>query len=1377
MDPETSTSADKAIGLKSFQVLKKQSDWHGWSVAMQKLFVLNDVYDEMEGVFPEELDDAKDETTDKPEVLSTTIVYSQRRDPRMKRLIKAASLIETNLGPNVLVVIQGINDPHKAWRALETWCIGSGPVQYTNLLDRLATMKSTGFKSTQEYCTEFDSVRRDLIGHGRRVPEMEYTNSFIRGAANQFPAWADRWRGMLRMRLSTITLDAVMGDLMDEAAQKAPVKTEEFSNFADNHKGKKKGRRPARRYKAGECPHKGHSADDCWADHPEKKPDWAKAKDKNREGQKAAEDDSSSTGSDAPEANLVEYSFMTEEGSSTSAWLADSGSTCHIANNEVEFENLERGGSYPPIRTGGGMVYPEGQGRVRKVVSSGKGWKVLTLHGVYFCPGFSKNILSLQKVYANGAYLQGLKLHTPNGDHIADLSENFFLKTREGTEESHAATTTTKAADIDITLWHSRLGHIGEAAIRRTAKVTKGIEAEAVVHEPLICEPCDLGRSLRYTPRPGRPIPSSAGEEWHLDSVQVGYPDGQGEMWAIIFTVGKFGFRKTATFSEKREGPVAVLAFLRQAARQWKVEVKRLQVDGGSELVGANLGELKAYFETQGIEVVESAPYTPEQNGVAERSNRLIIEKARVWMIACQAPTFLWPWFWQTAVDYTNFTTNNKTTTVGKTPYEAFMDENDPGKPHTVDLTNLRTPGCKVYVNIPTQRRVKSAKFAPTAEEGILVGWKGRTTYQVYVPSRPGHLHQQVIKTGSLVFHENVGSRVVHSEVDHASEEEPIADSITVKPRIVRTLPPNSRRRPQLLETLFLECCHLSEMADIDPTTLTEALSRPNGKEWKESTFGEFRNILANRVFEAVPRASTNQKPLTARLVFKSKLDSEGQVDKLKVRLVARGFEQRQGVDFEETFASVAKANTWRILLALGATYDWDIQQIDVVSAFLNGELEEEVYMEIPEGMALFFNENPEENTIGFDATKKQILRVLRALYGLKQAPRQWQKALKHALDSLGFVQLRSDNAVFVHHHEKLIICTYVDDFLIMGPETSAVRQFKENFGKIFKIKDLGDVAYFLGVRILRDRPSRRITLMQDAFANRILEAKHLENVKPAKTPLAQGSLVHAVPREDVASKAERLAYASTGGSLMYLMTNTRPDYGFALSVTSRYSHNPSAANLTLVQHCLRYLRGTVNYGLILGGKHEFPEPLWEREDFKMDGDHTGSKLSVNVWTDSDWKGDKATGKSTHAYVVQLGTSEGNIVSWRSKRTSRVMLSSTEAEYYALGKGAQQALWMRGLFTELRIPTILTLKGDNQGSIKLSKNPEFHQRTGHIPLEEHFLRDEIEAGRLKIDWVPTEEQLADGLTKILPSNAHTEMVRRLGMEDVLAQGVRFQHPL
>ncbi|MDB5911072.1 MAG: hypothetical protein JWP34_5189 [Massilia sp.] len=1360
-------------GLRQSELLKKPGDWHRWKTSMIQEFAERGVYAVMREalevkpiteVSAKQTSSATPARVPKAQEVSTLIEYEKvDTDPRMKKLLAASRIINRSVATPILPLLQGIHDPHKAWKTLESWAIGSGPVQFTNLITKYASINSQAYASAQEYCVAFDNLRLDLTAYGRKVEDVEYITTFVNGAAGQYPAWAERMRGSLRSRHSLVqfTLESVMEDLRDEAVLKKAPKSVEFNNYVDNKgktqgksQGKKKYRGP--RYKPGECPHQGHSPEKCYSDHPELRP-WVKnAQNQAKDGSKEPKTKETKQN----EANMVEYSFMTGIGGLPRIWLGDSGSSCHIATNEDDFTSLDRSGPFLPIRTGGGLVYPDGQGTVSKVVKAGKDWKKLTLNGVYYCPGFSKNILSLQKAYYSGCLLKGLKLFAADGNPIASFDSNFILETRDRVEECYS----TETADLDLALWHARLGHVGKSAIKNTAKATKGIRtSENISSEPLICEPCELGRSLRYTPKPGRPLPAHAGEEWHLDSVQIGYPGGQGEMWAILFTEAKYGYRKTATFNSKGEGSSAVLSFLRNAARQWTIPVKRIQVDGGWELVGPTEGPLKQYFDLQGIEIVESAPYTPEQNGIAERANRLIIEKARTWMIACKAPYLLWPYFWETAVDCTNFVVNNKTASIEKTPFEAFLDENEPGKPHSVDLSNLRIPGCKVFVNIAKERRVNSHKFDPVAEEGILLGWKGKTTYQVYVPSRPGHLAQQIFLTTSLVFHEVVGSRIVTTENDDP-EGDTVADSITVRPQVLRTLPPNAIRKPRLLEALIAECHHISELEQVEPTSLDEALSGPSQKGWEDALFDEFRNMLNNGVFQAVQRAEARQKPLTARLVLKQKLDSNGKVDKLKVRLVARGFEQKEGVDFDQTFASVAKASTWRILLSIAASYDWEIHQIDVVSAFLNGDLDEEVYMEVPEGMRLFFDRFPKENSIKFDSGSNQVLRVLRSLYGLKQAPRQWARSLKKALKGLNFVQSRADEAIFINYAQRLIVCTYVDDFLVLSPSTKQIRQFKAGFGKVFKIKDLGEVNYFLGIKIIRDRAARTITLSQAAFAQRILEAKRLTNIKPAKTPLAQGSLVHACPREGTATRAERLAYASTTGSLMYLMTQTRVDYAFPLSVVSRYSHNPSDQNFLLTDHCTRYLCGTWDLALVLGGINDFPQPEWDNTTFNIDHATTGTKrLPVNIWTDSDWKGDKFTGKSTHSYVVQLGDVK-NIVSWRSKRTGRVMLSSTEAEYYALGKGAQFGLWMKGLFTELRIPSVYTLKGDNQGSIKLSKNPEFHQRTGHIPLEEHFLRDEIEAGRLNIQWVPTEEQLADGLTKILPTKRHAEMLQKLGLQ-------------
>lgn len=355
-----------------------------------------------------------------------------------------------------------------------------------------------------------------------------------------------------------------------------------------------------------------------------------------------------------------------------------------------------------------------------------------------------------------------------------------------------------------------------------------------------------------------------------------------------------------------------------------------------------------------------------------------------------------------------------------------------------------------------------------------------------------------------------------------------------------------------------------------------------------------------------------------------------------------------------------------------------------------------------------------------------------------------------------------------------MIIVTYVDDFLITGPDPAAISRFKADLRSQFEIQDLGPAQYYLGVRLIRD--NNTITLVQDNYWHKVLEARDLLASRTSKTPLNPGQMVHALPSQEQASKDMLEEYSSSVGSLMYGMVQTRPDLAFALSVTSRYSHNPNSQHMGMVNTILRYISGTRNLGLKLGGTELAQQlmPQWTSPAHKWD---TQQGVTITVWTDSDWKGDKATGRSTFGYVVTLGgTAEStaeitNAVIWRARRTDRVMLSTTEAEYHAMCKGTTQGLWLKNLLTELHIPVKeVIINGDNQGAIKLSRNPEFHQRTAHIPLEEHFLRDEIEKQTITTQWVTTDNQLADGLTKSLNGPKHQSFIDRLGL--IQAKGVK-----
>lgn len=756
-------------------------------------------------------------------------------------------------------------------------------------------------------------------------------------------------------------------------------------------------------------------------------------------------------------------------------------------------------------------------------------------------------------------------------------------------------------------------------------------------------------------------------------------------------------------------------------------------------------------------------------------------------MESAQAPRTLWPYFFLAASKITNFTINNRTEKLKKTPFQAFMEEVFPGKSHVPDLTNAFTPGSKIIAHVPEERRKQGEKLSLHGEPGMLLDWVYRDAtkpwkiFTCFLHERPGTERQKVVVISSLTVYEVCGKST--SEFELTSTAPVIVDTIVVGappvPILLRHEAPAAKRNlrtrksvsfatvvndhgPQV-ERISFELAYATRESEIpitDPLTLSEALSGPNAKEWREALHKEFRNLLRLKVFRAVDRRARtySSPPLTTKPVHKTKRDKEGEISEYKVRVVIRGFEQRFGVDYTETFASVSKAPTWRLLLHLAASLGWTIHQVDVVAAFLNGELDEDVYCEIPEGMAEFFAEFPEENDVGYDANEDQVMQCLKSLYGLKQAPRQWEKRRTEALAKLGFIQLKSDAAVYISYSLRVIIVTYVDDLLIMGPDDTAITKVVSDLGEAFELKDIGDVQYFLGIRITRNLTDRTITLSQDAYALRTLESLGYRDLRPAPTPFAAGSLALAVPNDGTADPRDVHAYQSGNGSLMHAMTQTRPDLCFLMGITSRYAHNPSESHQRLLQYGFRYWNSTYDYGLRLGGGTS-ANFNWDDENFTIDRE-AGDAVHVTAWVDASWKDDKTSGKSTFGYGIQV---DDKLVAFKSKLSDRIMTSTTVSEYHATAKGVLALLWFTNLFTELRINARFIVKCDNLGTVRLTKNPEFHQRTGHIPLDELFVRDEVKSSRIELEWVATDEQLADGLTKPLTGAKHQVSVDRFGV--------------
>ncbi|GJV52340.1 putative RNA-directed DNA polymerase [Tanacetum coccineum] len=437
---------------------------------------------------------------------------------------------------------------------------------------------------------------------------------------------------------------------------------------------------------------------------------------------------------------------------------------------------------------------------------------------------------------------------------------------------------------------------------------------------------------------------------------------------------------------------------------------------------------------------------------------------------------------------------------------------------------------------------------------------------------------------------------------------------------------------------------------------------------------------------------------------------------------------EKRGVDYDEVFAPVARIETVRVILALAGSNGWRVHHLDVKSAFLNGTLEEEVYVSQPEG----YIKKGEAN---------KVYKLSKALYGLKQAPRAWNACLDKYLKSLGFVRCAQEYSVYTKKKDDdvLIIGVYVDDLIVTGSCHKSIQDFKRDMKAKFEMSDLGLLSYYLGIEV--NQQETGITLKQEAYARSILTKTRMIKCNPNKRPMEHKLKLTKDGEGELINPTE---YRSIVGGLRYL-THTRPDISFAVGVVSRFMEKPTEQHLQAVKGILRYVKGTLDHGL-----------LYTRGE---------SKVTITGYSDSDLANDVNDRKSTGGMAFYVN---GNLVTWASQKQRVVALSSCEAEFIAATMAACQGIWLRRLLTEItkqRVPPV-TLFVDNQSALELMKNPVFHGRSKHIDIRYHFIRECVENGEITVSHVCGKKQKADILTKALARVKHEEMRSLIGIKKV-----------
>ena len=835
---------------------------------------------------------------------------------------------------------------------------------------------------------------------------------------------------------------------------------------------------------------------------------------------------------------------------------------------------------------------------------------------------------------------------------------------------------------------------------------------------------------------------------------------------------------------------------------------------------------LEHFFEEKGILHQSSCTDTPEQNGIAERKNKHLLEVARAMMFYMNLPKY----FWGDAVLTASYLINRMPSKVLQysTPLECFKKIFPESRVNS-DLP-LKIFGCTAYVHIPKKSR---SKLDPRAEKYVFVGYapnqKGYKffnplTRKVFVTMDATFLEglpffnkpliqgenssesnfwetealptiifetdketkipqfdsaetdiglsdmeilrreknrsnlEPVVYTRKNTFkkgegplmspapvHEKSSSEVCPNTSGNTSpffssavpESDPVLNPILPTQESDLDLPIAIRKGTRTCTrhpiSKYVSYDNLSPKYRAFTTEISKLVIPRNIKEalddqnWKSAVFEEMEALRKNDTWDVVelPR---EKKIVGCKWVFTVKSKADGTVERYKARLVAKGFTQTHGIDYQETFAPVAKINSIRVLLSLAINANWPLYQLDVKNAFLNGDLEEEVFMSLPPGFV-------DKYGVG------KVCKLKKSLYGLKQSPRAWFERFSKVVKKFGFLQSQADHTLFYRHSKEgkvAILIVYVDDIILIGDDCGGLENSKKFLAKEFEIKDLGNLKYFLGMEFARSKEG--IVVSQKKYVLDLLKETGMMGCRPAETPMEPNLKLQPASVEKV---RDREKFQRLVGRLIYL-SHTRPDIAFPVSIVSQFMHSPGSEHFEAIHRILRYLKGTPGKGIF----------------FKARG-----HLQVEAYTDADWAGCITDRRSTSGYCTYVG---GNLVTWRSKKQNVVARSSAEAEFRAVAQGICEVIWIRRILQELKVSEVLPMKlyCDNKAAISIAHNPVLHDRTKHVEVDKHFIKEKIEGGVVCMTYVPTRDQVADLLTKSLPKKQFDLLVSKLVMKDI-----------
>ena len=1158
------------------------------------------------------------------------------------------------------------------------------------------------------------------------------------------------------------------------------------------------------------CHKKGHLESKCWKLHPEHKPEWLKQRERRRrqnglEGNQgpAATQVNQAAGAENHVANVVNappkwnISLCVEEQVNSKnedifpAWIVDSGATTHMTPCRQDFaEYIELKSAKRISGVNGDTVEAQGIGKVRLAFRDVDGKDgIVTLSNVLYVPRSKFRLLSVPQLCNKGARVvfgQEAMLHIPGGPTVK-LQDyhgmSVFPNFHELSPEAEDVALLVKEANLER--WHARLGHRSKESIQTMIKneVVEGLKVTARSGSLSgVCSTCQHA-NMKKTPVPKLTKTRATVPNVRVFTDTTGIIKGvNGEALKMFGNTTVFQFfvddatRRVKAYPMKRKTEEEFLRALKKYITEVGQPMVILRSDGAPEFQS---DECQRFYEEHRIKRETTPADTPQYNGVAERAIQSVFRMARAMRLEANLPIWLAPFAVGHAVNVYNCLGHKALH--GHTPNEAWS-----GK--VPDVGNFRVFGCKIWVMTTAAH---TPKFEGRGRVGVFLGFPpNHKGFLCYIPdtNRVVVTHQPVFDEESFPFgsselvdqfsdtHESIhvdaddefscsdetsSPRLQNSDLELLDElrglqnvpQEPAVGDVSrrrildmpeagddIAPEDYREgegqLPSDAGGRqtrygrvsqppqPYWIASHGAIAVSLAAVESIikakdvmEPKTYREAMSCADAEEWKQSIETEVNTLLANNTFEVMNKADIpdGRRLVKSKWVFKVKRDSQGNFLSRKTRLVAKGFTEIPGVDYFEVFHPVGKGVTLRLLCAKAACRGLQLYHVDIKGAFLHATLQEEIYMQLPEGTGL------EEC-----GSSPCVVKLKKSLYGLKQAGRDWYVAHSDVLLEIGFQRSMVDPCLFHHPQHDIWVHMYVDDDLVAVKEKKDFDWLVKELSKHFEVGSATVAEHYLGIRI--QQQGGVVKLDQQAYVEDLLARYGLEDANPVSTPSDPTSRLTKLTDQEACTKEP---YRSLVGALLYISMHTRPDIVYAVSELARHCSMPGEAHWVAAKRVLRYLHGTRDKGLTYRSTQ-------------------GMKLMAAA--DSDWAGgwrDKVGGtKSTSGYVITLA---GCVLIGKSKSQAATALSSCEAEYISLALAAQEIVHCRQLLCDLKEeqdgPTVLLC--DNIAAGELVKSETHQQRSKHIAIRYHFIRECVQRKEIKVEWCSGQENAADMFTKPL----------------------------